>query len=163
MCCCESPGDGATDHHADAALLSSRTHFQSLIHHQVHEGIKSTQDSLNVSASVQLHCSKASVYTFIDGRNDSIITPSDVTFVQVVLLQHKTRRSETCTMLLCTTAKVKSKNSKHEAEFYSHESFLSMNLEKRNAYLHTMKWPDRRVLALPTELTLACFSGTRLF
>lgn len=89
-----------------------------------------------MSASVQLHCSKASVYTFTDGRNDSVITPSDVTFVQVVLLQHKTRRSETCTMLLCTTPKVNSKNSEHEAEFYSHESFLSMNLEKRNAYLH---------------------------
>lgn len=39
-------------------------------------------------------------------------------------------------MLLCTTAKVKSRNSEHEAEFNSHESFLSMNLEKRNAYLH---------------------------
>lgn len=52
-------GDTGTDHHADAVLLSSRTHFQSLVHHQIHEGIKSTQDSLNVSASIQLHCSEA--------------------------------------------------------------------------------------------------------
>lgn len=52
-------GGRGTDHHADAVLLPPRTHFQSLIHHQIHEGIKPTQDPLNVSASIQLHCTKA--------------------------------------------------------------------------------------------------------
>lgn len=50
------------------------------------------------------------------------------------MLQHKTRTSETHTMLLCATAKVKSKNTEREAELYSQESFLSMNLEKRNTF-----------------------------
>lgn len=54
-------GDRGTDHHADAVLLPPRAHFQSLIHHQIHEGIKPTQDSLDVSASIQLHCTRATL------------------------------------------------------------------------------------------------------
>lgn len=44
-----------TDHHANGVLLSSRTHLQSVIHHQVHKGVKPSQDALHVSASIQLH------------------------------------------------------------------------------------------------------------
>lgn len=45
-----------THHHADGVLLSSWTHLQTVIHHQVHERVKSSQDALYVSASIQLHC-----------------------------------------------------------------------------------------------------------
>lgn len=44
-----------TDHHADGVLLSSWAHLQTVVHHQVHEGVEASQDSLDVSASVQLH------------------------------------------------------------------------------------------------------------
>lgn len=88
---------GGTDHHADAALLSSGTHFQSLIHHQVHEGIKSTQDSLNVSASVQLHCSKATacIFSLMVSLIAAFYTcKSYVCPGYNLRLQRKTRRSE---------------------------------------------------------------------
>lgn len=42
------------DHHADGVLLSSGAHLQTVIHHQVHEGVEPSQDALYVSASVQL-------------------------------------------------------------------------------------------------------------
>lgn len=46
----------STHHHANGVLLSSWTHLQTIIHHKVHEGVKSSQNALNVSASIQLHC-----------------------------------------------------------------------------------------------------------
>lgn len=50
-----SRGTESTYHHADAVLLSSWSHLQRVVHHQVHEGIEPAQDALNVSAAVQLH------------------------------------------------------------------------------------------------------------
>lgn len=41
-----------TDHHADGMLLSSRSHFQTVIHHQVHKGVKPPKDALHMSASI---------------------------------------------------------------------------------------------------------------
>lgn len=116
---------GGTDHHADAALLSSRTHFQSLIHHQVHEGIKSTQNSLNMPASVQLHCSRATL-SLTARRND-------------ILLHLQMLRFPDCynTKQIWNTHKTSAHHSDHEkkknseAEVNSHESFLSMNLGEK--------------------------------
>lgn len=45
-----------TDHHANGALLPPRGHLQAVIHHQVHEGVKPTQDPLDMATAVQLHC-----------------------------------------------------------------------------------------------------------
>ena len=47
--------DSDTHHHPDAVLLPPRPHLQTVVHHQVHEGVKAPQDALDVSASVQLH------------------------------------------------------------------------------------------------------------
>ena len=44
-----------TYHHADVVLLSPWCHFQSVIHHQVHERVKSTQDALNMAPSIKLY------------------------------------------------------------------------------------------------------------
>lgn len=45
----------STDHHADAVLLASGAHLQRVIHHQIHKGVKSSQDALHMSAPIQLH------------------------------------------------------------------------------------------------------------
>lgn len=63
-----------TNHHADAVLLPSRTHLQSLVHHQVHEGVEPSQDALNMSASVQLHCNTERRLLLWANSNEFLVT-----------------------------------------------------------------------------------------
>merc|ERR1719402_1426299 len=42
------------DHHANCVLVSSWSHLQTVIHHQVHKGIKASQNALHMPASIQL-------------------------------------------------------------------------------------------------------------
>lgn len=46
----------STDHHPNGVHLSSSTQFYTFINDHIHEGIKSTQDALNMTATVELNC-----------------------------------------------------------------------------------------------------------
>lgn len=48
----------STYHHANVILATILCFFHSLVNHQVHKWIKPTQDTNNVSATIELYCLK---------------------------------------------------------------------------------------------------------